>query len=529
MNNSSGYRPKKIAVCTKKLPPCNNICPAGEDIQQWISLVKDKKFCEAWEVIVQNNPLPAVHGRVCYHYCESRCNRLYYDEAVGINCMERFLGDMALMENWPVPAINTSTGKKILVVGAGPAGLSAAYHLRLMGHEVMIYEALAAPGGAMLVGIPAYRLPREVLAGEIARILNVGIKIEYNHKVEDLLFEKKKGGFDAVFLAVGVHLGKTKVLPMEDPCAVIDAVDYLREVAFARPPQIGQRLVVYGGGNTAIDVARSAKRLGVSEITIIYHRTRERMSAFSHEIEDALAEGIKLVFLRSIIGLNGNALTLSVNELDEKGRAQQTGNIEKIETDALIFALSQVPDSEFLRKVPGIELQQDGIITVDNLFMTGYQGIFAGGDMIPCERSVTIAVGHGRQAARHIDAYLNDSCSVVDALSVTNKELVYFDKLHISDARSEKTVHKMVEVAARLESFVEVVQGSSQDEVLYEADRCFSCGNCFGCGKCYTSCPVDVISCSELDKKVTGIDATGCIGCNKCFKVCPCGAISMVG
>lgn len=524
-NVSNSSRPKKFAVCAPKLPPCNSICPAGEDIQQWISLTKEKKFREAWEVIVKDNPMPAVHGRVCYHYCETRCNRIHHDETVAIHCIERFLGDMALAENWSVPVSTASSGKKVLVVGAGAAGLSAAYYLRLKGHGVTIYEAFPQAGGTMLVGVPEYRLPREVLAKEIARILRTGIKIEYNHRVDDLLAEKDRGGFDAVFLSIGVHLGKNIDFPMQDPCRVADAVDYLRGIAFNNRQEVGNRVVVYGGGNTAIDVARSARRFGVSDVTVVYHRSREKMSAFPKEVEEALEEGVRFIFLRSIIALNNNKLTVSVNELDDKGRIKQTGAVEQIEIDTLIFALSQIPDSNFLRKVPGIELSADGVVIVDDLFMTGHQGVFAGGDMIPYERSITVAVGHGKKAARHIDAYLRDGAA--SGSSRPKREFICFDKLRISDEKSMKTKQKLVDVDIRLKSFVEVEQGCSQDEVLYETNRCFSCGNCFGCGKCYTACPVKVISYSELDKKVTNIDVDKCIGCGKCFKVCPSGAISM--
>jgi NADPH-dependent glutamate synthase beta chain and related oxidoreductases len=301
MNKHIRPRSKKIAGYIDRLPPCNHICPAGEDIQKWLSFAKQKKFREAWETIVQNNPFPAVHGRVCYHYCETKCNRIQYDDAVGIHCVERFLGDMAIDAGWITPA-GIATNKKVLIVGAGPAGLSAAYHLRLMGHSVTIHEALPQAGGMMLVGIPAYRLPREILSGEIKRILNMGVEIKYDHKVTDVIAEKKHGNFDAVFLAIGAHLGKNLVFPMEHPCPMIDAVDYLRSVALGEAPHVGSRLVIYGGGNTAIDVARSAKRLGVTDISIVYHRTREKMAAFPQEVAEALEEGIKFIFYVRLLG-----------------------------------------------------------------------------------------------------------------------------------------------------------------------------------------------------------------------------------
>lgn len=524
MNGPVRPKSKMIAVYTDRLPPCNNACPAGENIQKWLNLAKQEKFHEAWETIVQNNPFPSIHGRVCYHYCETKCNRIQYDATVGIHCVERFLGDMALAKGWSIKA-GAATGKKVLIVGAGPAGLSAAYHLRLVGHEVTIYEDLPQPGGTMLVGIPSYRLPQEILFGEINRILNMGVKIEYNRKVEDVIAEKERGSFDVVFLAIGAHLGKNLVFPVENPCPIIDAVDYLRESTFGRVPHLGPRLAIYGGGNTAIDVARSAKRLGVSDVFIIYHRTREKMSVFSHEIEEALEEGVKFIFLRTIIGLNNNKLYLNINELDERGRPKPAGGrVENLEIDALIFALNQIPDSEFLRKVPGIEVQTNGVVAVDEDFMTGCKGIFAGGDMIPYDRSVTVAVGQGKHAAYHINAYLNGTNFNFPA----RHEPALFEQLHISEneAKSQKPKQESLDVSTRLKSFVEVVQNCAQDVVLNETKRCFSCGNCFECDACYKICPVKAITKLGPGKRYK-IDIEKCIGCGKCYKVCPCGAIIM--
>lgn len=524
MSSVSRSRLKKVATPVKRLAPCNSICPAGEDIQGWISLTKEKKYFEAWRKIIERNPFPSIHGRICYHYCETECNRTQYDSTVGIHCMERFLGDKALKERWKLPNSNPSTGKRVLIVGAGPAGLSAAFYLNLMGHSVTIYESLSKPGGTMFTGIPAYRLPKDVLFGEVNRVLDAGVEIEYNRKVEDVLIEKRQGGFEAVFLAIGSNVGRSATFPMEDPCGVLYAINYLREVAFDNPPEVGNRLVIYGGGNTAIDVARTAKRLGVKEIYIIYHRGREKMSAFPREIDEATEEGVKFICSRSILKLDKNLLTLSVNVVDQEGHIQQTGETEQLEVDTLIFALSQIPDSEFLRKIPEIEVQSNGVVNVDEFFMTGHGGIFAAGDMIPFERSVTISVGQGRRVANYINAYLSGTIYNEDP----NLELACFNKLRISDEKSNVTEQKNLAPKVRVNTFDEVVQDCSEEEVLYEAGRCFSCGNCFGCAKCYTSCPVNVIEHSEDTKKVTSINTKGCIGCTKCVRICPCGALMMI-
>ncbi len=524
MNAVSSCKSKKIAVCAKGLPPCNNICPVGENIQAWISLANKKRFREAWEVVTASNPFPAVHGRVCYSYCENRCNRIQYDATVSVHCIERFLGDLALAEKWSFPAVTAETKKKVLIVGAGPAGLSAAYHLRRKGHDVTIYEAFPKPGGTTLVGIPAYRLPKEILFGEIERLKKIGVKIICNRRVEDVIKEKKHGAFDAVFLAIGAHLGKSLAIQLENNCLVIDAIDYLRGVALGSIHDIGSRLAVYGGGNTAIDVARTAKRLGVADVSVIYHRTREKMSAFSGEIADALSEGVKFIYLRTITSLNRTTLTMSINELDQKGRSVSIGKTETMDVDALVFALNQNPDSEFLRKIPEIEIQPNGVISIDNFFMTGYPGIFAGGDVTPYERSVTIAVGHGKRAASHINAYLHDTVFSEPPFS----ELIQTDRLHINSAKSTKTKERLLDPEVRLKSFTEVLQGNTESDIIYESERCFSCGNCLGCGKCYAVCPVKVISHSEIDGIVTEINTERCIGCGKCVKVCPCGAMSLI-
>ncbi len=388
------------------LPPCNHACPAGENVQAWLDLAQAGKYREAWETILQDNPLPAVHGRVCYHPCETRCNRGELDSAVSIHAVERFLGDLATEQGWPPPAAAAASGKRILVVGGGPSGLSAAYHLARRGHAVEIRDAGPLPGGMLHFGIPAYRLPRADLMKEVRQIEAMGVTIILDHKVEDVLAEQAEGRFDAVFIAIGAQIGKRIDIPARDAGRVVDAITLLHGVETGDAPSLGRRVIIYGGGNTAIDAARTARRLGAEEALIVYRRDRAHMPAQAFEADEALSEGIKIKWLSTIKEIGESDLTVERMQLDEKGRPQPTGQLETLSANSVVLALGQVTDSDFLRSVPGIVFTADGSVIVDAGMMTGRPGIFAGGDMVPSERTVTAAVGHGKKAARHIDAWL---------------------------------------------------------------------------------------------------------------------------
>jgi len=389
------------------LPPCNDACPAGENIQAWLALAQDGQYQAAWHELVRDNPLPAIHGRVCYHPCEDVCNRAFTDSAVSIHAVERYLGDLALEKGWALPKPEKSSGKKVLIVGAGPSGLSAAYHLTQMGHAVEIHEAGPVAGGMIHFGIPAYRMPRDELQAEIQRIEDMGVRITLKHRVEDVLAEQEAGQFDAVFVSVGAHISKKIDIPTRDAGKILDAVSFLSSANEGDMPKIGRRVAIYGGGNTAMDAARTAKRLGAVEAIIIYRRDRSSMPAHDFEADEALEEGVKINWLRTIKEIDQSTFKVEVMDLDESGRPQPTGKFETLEADSLILAVGQDTDTGFLEKVPGIEFKVDQTVIVGENMMTGHPGIFAGGDMVPSERSVTIAVGHGKQAARHIDAYLD--------------------------------------------------------------------------------------------------------------------------
>jgi formate dehydrogenase (NADP+) beta subunit len=504
-------------------PPCNAACPAGEDIQAWLALAQAGDYRGAWETLVADNPLPATHGRVCYHPCETSCNRGQMDAPVSIHAVERFLGDRANAESWDFPPPAPSSGKRVLVVGAGPSGLSAAYHLTRLGHTVEIHEAGPTAGGMLQFGIPAYRLPRDELAADIARLERFGVRIVLNHKVTDVLAEQQAGGFDAMFIAIGAHLAQRAGIPARDAVRVLDAVALLSDVGSGQKPFLGRRVVVYGGGNTAMDAARTARRLGADETLIVYRRDRDHMPAHAFEADEAVEEGVKIRWLTTIREIMGSSLAVERMTLDEAGRPQPTGIIETLEADSVILALGQVTDSAFLQNVPGVQAKADASVVVDPTMMTGHPGLFAGGDMVPGERTVTVATGHGQRAARNIDAWLRGTAWT----QTEPPQVVSFDMLHLpvfSDV-DPAAQHRLPD-ADRLSGFDEVVAGLTERVARHEAARCLSCGVCYECDNCFAACPEQAIVKLGTGEGYRLNDAL-CTGCATCFEQCPCHAIQM--
>jgi NADPH-dependent glutamate synthase beta subunit-like oxidoreductase len=516
-NRTGAWRTER-PVYRDLTPPCEHACPAGERVQGWLYRAETGDYEGAWRALMADNPFPAVMGRVCYHPCQTACNRGELDEAVGINAVERFLGDKAIEEGWTVPVEAAPTGRRVLVVGAGPAGLSAAYHLRLLGHEVTVADAAEQAGGMMRYGIPAYRLPRAVLDAEIARLERMGVRFDLGTLVTNL--DVERAGCDAVFLAVGAQLPKRAHLPAGDSARVMEALSLLRSVAEGEPVRLGRRVVVYGGGNTAVDAARTARRLGAEDALIVYRRNRERMPAHESEVEEALAEGVRIRWLSTIAAADGDSVTVERMELGDDGFPRPTGEFETLAADAVVMAVGQDVDRRLVEDLP----EAEGAVAVDADFMTTAPGVFAGGDMVPSERTVTVAIGHGKRAARRIHEWLGAAAAPEpDASPVATP--ADLNTWYYADAPHR--VRPRLEAARRAGGFEEVVGGLDAGTALFEARRCLSCGNCFECDNCYGMCPDNAVV--KLGPgKGFAIDLDHCKGCGICAAECPAGAIAMV-
>ena len=520
-NHTGSWRVER-PVYVDRLPPCNDACPAGENIQRWLYHAESGDYETAWRTLVEENPLPAIMGRVCFHPCETACNRVRVDEAVGINAVERFLGDTAIAHGWRLPAPGPDSGRRVLVVGAGPAGLSATYHLRRAGHAVTLVDGAARLGGMMRYGIPAYRLPRAVLDAEIERVLEMGVEVVTGRSVEAVAAARDEFSADAVFLAVGAQLGRRVSIPAGDSAKVVDAVTFLHRVAEDDPPLLGRRVVVYGGGDTALDAARTARRLGATDATIVYRRNRAKMPAHAEEVEQALGEGVTVRWLSTIERFEGERLLIEKMALNAEGFPEPTGELEELDADALVLALGQDTDLSLLE---GSEVHvADGVVPVGESMMTDVPGVFAGGDVAPSDRTATVAVGHGKRAAHGIDAYL--AGRVFERPE--RHPLAAFERLNTwYYADAPRTERPELERIRRQTNFEEVVGGLTEDNALFEARRCLSCGNCFECDNCFGVCPDNAVMKLGGAERYA-FDYDYCKGCGICVAECPCGAIEMV-
>jgi len=522
-NHTGAWRVRR-PVYVERLSPCDHACPAGERPQDWLARAEEGDYRAAWEALVRRNPIPAVMGRACYHPCETACNRAKLDAAVSIHAVERFLGDLAIRERWRLPDPGRPTGRRVLVIGGGPSGLSAAYHLALAGHAVTLREAAPALGGMMRYGIPRYRLPREVLDAEIARIVDLGLRVETGARVVDAAGAKVEGGFDACFAAIGAHLANRVEIPAADATRILEATALLHGLEDGgAPPRVGRRVAVYGGGNTAIDVARTVKRLGAEEAWIVYRRTREQMPAHDFEVKEAIAEGIQMRWLSTVQRVEPGHIVVERMEIDGSGKPRPTGQLETLDADTLVLAIGQNVDLSVIESAPGVRVV-DRVVEVDGRMMTGYAGLFAGGDMVPCDRTIAVAVGHGAKAARHVDAWLRAATCEAEP----EPALAAFESLNPwYYGEADPAVQPTLDALRRRTTFEEVQGGLDEEHALLEARRCLSCGHCFECDNCYGMCPDNAIVKLGPGRGFR-IDLDYCKGCGICATECPCGAIAIV-
>ena len=541
-----------------RLAPCVEACPVGIDIEGYLNLLREGRLQEACDLLVRENPMPAVTGRVCHHPCETGCNRCHLDEGIAIHAIERALGD-AILETTPDPAPRKFCAS-VGVVGSGPAGLACAYHVARLGYNVTVLEAASEPGGMLRLGIPEYRLPRAVLDRQIAWIQAQGVSIECDSRVgEDLPWWSVLSGFDAVFLSTGAHRSKALGVPGEGLGGVESGLSFLRRTNAGERPKVGRQVAVVGGGNTAMDCARTALRLG-AEVTVLYRRTRAEMPAIGEEVDEAEREGVRFVFLAAplrLMSANGRVSAIEcqrmrLGEPDQSGRRAPVpipNDRFTLVADTVLSAIGETAEVEGLPPDIG---HQGGNVLTDEYGGTTRAAVFAGGDLAEQPRTVADAIWAGKRAAIGIDQYLRmitghslegpataelrygrkGNLSITrwrgdDPVSRTSpaNEVVGYRELNPRHfAREPRRPDGRLSVLDSRAGLGEVNQGLSRQDALEEAGRCFNCGVCNQCDVCLTFCPDVAISHANGGYAVA---MDYCKGCGVCAEECPRGALVM--
>jgi len=536
------------------VPPCNNACPAGNDVEFFIRLIQKKEYEKAWEVLKFENPFPGICGRICFHPCENACNRQHLDQSVSISLLERFAADRGHGSK-RIEKLGEDTGKKVAVVGAGPSGLTCAWFLSRMGHRVIVFEADEQPGGIMRYGIPEYRLPKDILDSEIEDILSLGTEIKCNTRLgEDISFEEILDGYDAVFVGTGVYEKRRLGIPGEGLAGVVSGLDFLKSVFMDPDYDPGRDVLIIGGGNSAIDAARTAVRKGCNA-SLFYHRSRNEMPAFEEEVLDGVKEGVNFHFLVepvSIMEENGRAVTIELRKTelgdpDDSGRRRPvpvTGSEFSVKADLIVAATGELLKKDLLPA--GVEVEE-GLVKIDRFGRTSAKKVFAGGDAALSEHSIAEAIGSGKASACAIDSFLKgeDIEEKQDAILIGKTGAVSFsrylecgrthkyesdqvanwDTLNINYfQKQERSKSSRLSIATRIRDFSEVIQGFSEEGAVKEVERCFHCGVCTMCENCYIFCP-DV----AIEKRDNGyiISYDYCKGCGICVNECPRSAIHM--
>jgi NADPH-dependent glutamate synthase beta subunit-like oxidoreductase/Pyruvate/2-oxoacid:ferredoxin oxidoreductase delta subunit len=516
-----------VATVKRKMPPCRFACPAHVNVQAYVSLIQRGKYKEAVDIIRDDMPFPAICGRVCFSPCEDECARTDVDQAVAIRSLKKFVADIERQQRKvrpkPIPKRHT---EKVAIIGAGPAGLTAAYELAKLGYPITVYERMSEPGGMMRYCIPDFRLEKFVVENETNYIRDLGVEIKTGVEFgKDITIASlQEEGYKAVFLAIGTQQGMKLNVPGEDLKGVVNAVDFLRDIALGKHVEVGQKVAVVGGGNSAIDAARTAKRLGAKEVTLLYRRSREEMPALPSEVEEAEKDGVKIEILvapKQIIGQNGQAVTLEclrmkLGEPDESGRRRPvpiSGSEHKREVDMVIPALGQLAEASCIPKNLQDEKARIPTVSTDPLTLeTKLPGVFAGGDIATGPASIIEAVGQGKRAAASIHLYL--SGQDFHKGREENIEETTWAKNPKQIRKKERRYNPLPEKShATFEEVQDYVENLER-EANFEAYRCLGCGPCAECLGTTDMC--------EGDK--AAVDEALCIGCNVCAVVCPFGA-----
>jgi 2-oxoacid:acceptor oxidoreductase gamma subunit (pyruvate/2-ketoisovalerate family) len=535
------------------LSPCEADCPAGNEIRSAIALIEEGLFEEALESFRAESPFPGICGRVCFHPCETNCNRNEYDQGIAINALERAAFDYADASALGKPTRKARTEKKVAIIGSGPAGMTCAYFLALLGHDATVFEALPVLGGIPRMGIPEYRLPRDVVDKEIEQVIEQGVNVKTNTRVgKDISFEEIKGEYDACFIAAGAHSSMKLDIPGEDSQGVISGLGFLKEVALGNKVDVGDKVAVIGGGNSAVDAARTAKRLGANKVTIVYRRSAEEIPAYQKEVEEAEKEGINISYLTMPIQILPDGKSVGklecaetrLGEKDKDGRRRPEkveGSNFLLDVDTVISAVGEAVEASFLSD--GLETE-DALIKVDQLGRTSVPGVYAGGDVMTFSRSVAEAIASGKRAAAGIDIFLKggDEQQIVEAgesgaismsryLAGDNAGKGSNGKVSFADLNAEyfypspRAAVPELPVPIRILNFDEVSSGLSKNEAIKEADRCFQCGRCDLCENCYIFCPDYAITFDE-ELRAFVVNDDQCRTCGICINECPRHAIS---